>query len=167
MPSLKKLVNSKNGVKVLYDPVDSHAATHIEDTPQLRELVAEVLTKTILTDDIEFFEYDFEDVIGNTGLVSNDKGDQIVYAKRKNRDVYSPFNKSKTPNPCSVITVYIEKIDSGKYELKSTWVGFKDSPPFPGDKNETPSSEPYWRKHSLAWGTQEIQEKTLTSTCPW
>lgn len=167
MSNLNQISVSANGIDVLYDPAKSNAATHIEDTPQLKKLVDEVLSKKTLIEDIYFFEHDFERTIGNTDLVKNNDGDKIVYAKRKNRDVFTPFNKTQTPQPCSVITINIEKINEGAYELKSTWVGYKDSPPFPGDKNEIPESKSYWNEHSLAWGTQEIQKNTLRVSCPW
>jgi hypothetical protein len=35
------LAISKNGIKVTYDSKESHAATHIEGTPQLRGLIEE------------------------------------------------------------------------------------------------------------------------------
>ena len=42
---------SKNGKKVVFDPVHSHATTHFRDTPGLRELVEQVLPAQVLEEE--------------------------------------------------------------------------------------------------------------------
>ncbi len=158
---------SKNGIPVWYDAVSSHAATHIGDTPGLEGLVAKVTRKTELTEDYLQFHTDMRRVVGKSDLVSIEPGDKVVYAKRLNRDNYSVFNLSKSPQPSSLITTAYEKREDGSYELVSTWIGVSDSPSFPGTERETPDSKEFWKKHALAWGTQEIQSLTKTSICPW
>lgn len=167
MDNLEFLATAANGINVYYDPVGSHAAAHFADTPQLNELAKEIAGKTNLHDDVMLFDTDIGRVVGNTDLVGNDKGDMIVFAKRKNRDVYTPFDKSKPPQPCSVVSTAFRKRANGSYELVSAWIGLADMPPFPGEPDETPESRPYWLAHSLAWGTQEIQPGTETPICPW
>jgi len=144
-----------------------NAATHFADSPQLKELTQKVLARTTLDKDQMLFDTEIGSPIGKSDLVENDEGDDIVYAKRKNRDVYTSFNKTKAPHPCSIVAIGVEKIGDNKYELLSAWIGSIDSPPFPGQENEAPESKDYWLKHSFAWGTQEIQEGTETSVCPW
>jgi hypothetical protein len=167
------LATSRNGVKVYYDPVESHAATHIADTPQLKSLAIEVIGKTDIQGEVMEFETDMGRVVGNTDGVVNEPSDIIVYAKRKNRDEYTPFNKSKSSQPSRFVTLALKRQPNGNYELLSAFVSPGDtlagepSPPFPGQPNEAPNSREYWTKHSLAWGTQEIQEGTETSVCPW
>jgi hypothetical protein len=113
------------------------------------------------------FDKNMGRIVGNTDLVENSKGDLIVYAKRKNRDVYTAFNKSRLTQPCSTVSIALEKKDDATYELVSAWIGPIDSPPFPGDPHETPESKNYWLKHSLVWGAQQVQEGTETTICPW
>jgi hypothetical protein len=167
MSNLEFLATSANGMDVFYDPISSHTATHFADTPQLKELTQDILTGTILNEDEMLFSTDMGRDVGKSDLVENDESDIVVYAKRKNRDVYTSFNKTKAPQPCSTVAIGVKRMDDHKYELTSAWIGSADSPPFPGDKNETPESKSYWLKHSLAWGTQEIQKGTEISVCPW
>ncbi len=161
------LATSKNNVPVWYDPVSSHAATHIQDTPNLAQLAAEIVEDTDIVDEYLQFHVDFEHAIGTSDLVENSPDDVIVYAKRKNRDSYSVFNKSKSAQACSLVTVALEKQQDGTYELVSTWIGPSDSPSFPGTERETADSKDFWSKHSLVWGNQEIQENSETLNCPW
>jgi hypothetical protein len=100
-------------------------------------------------------------------LVKTDDGDEIVYAKRYNRDTYTVFNLTKRPQPSSLITTAFEAKTDGTYELVSTWIGPSDSPSFPGTELETPDSKVFWSTHAIAWGSQEIQPGTETPTCPW
>lgn len=161
------LTKSQKDVDVYYDPFGSHAATHFADSPGLKELCVEIISHTDLDGEEMLFEKDMGYVIGVTDLVYDSPGDEIVYAKRKNRDTYTPFNKTKQPEPSSLVSLGLKKQDSSSYELLSAWIGSINSPPFPGDKDETAESKPYWMSHSLVWGTQEVQPGTETSTCPW
>lgn len=167
MNELTYLVTTANNKDILYDPVSSHAATHFADTPQLKSLAKEILSQSLLEGRTLLFEHDMGRIVGNTDLVTNGVGDEIVFAKRKNRNTFTSFNKSKTSQPCSLVTLALESINENQYELVSAWVGTVQSPPFPGDKAEKPESKDYWLSHSLAWGTQEIQEGSETPDCPW
>lgn len=167
MSNLQFLVSSANNKEIFYDPVNSHTATHFEDTPQLKRLAQEILAKVVLDEEFVGFDTDLQRIVGNTDLVTNEEGDVIVWAKRKNRDVYTSFNKTQRPQPCSIVSTALQKIDEERYELVSAWIGLYNTPTFPGDPNETEDSKSYWLAHSLAWGTQEIQLGTETSNCPW
>jgi len=167
MQTKEILGKSKNGIEVYFDPLNSHAATHFADAPQLEKLTKEIIAATVIDADEMLFDTEMGRIVGNTDLVENEQGDEIVYAKRKNRDIYTSFNKTKLPQPCSTVALGLVKQQDGSYELLSAWIGSVDSPPFPGDDNETPESKPYWMSHSLVWGTQGIQPDTETTTCPW
>jgi hypothetical protein len=158
---------SKNGMLIWFDPVDSHAATHIGDIPALKDLAAEVIEQLELSSDYVQTHVDLGRTVGNCDLVENHEGDEIVYAKRLNRDEYTVFNKSRGPEPSSLVTVALEKQEDGTYKLVSTWIGPSDSPSFPGTKRETSESKDFWTKHSLAWGRQAVQPGTETNKCPW
>lgn len=164
---IRKLSVSRNGKEVVYDDADSHAATHIADTPELPALVKEVLASTDLEGDVIRFQKDMKRIIGESDLVETDKSDEIVYAKRKNRDVYTPFTKSRKPKQSSLLSVSFRRLENDVYELDSTWIGPMDSPAFPGDPDEDEQSIPFWTSHALVWGRQEVQPDTITTDNPW
>lgn len=161
---------TKNGIELWYDPVGSHAATHFADSPGLQEMAKLIVEQTILDPDQDLtqFHTDMGKPVGMTDLVVNNEGDVIIYAMRKNRTNYTPFNKSQPPQPSSLVTICIKRHEEDhSQELFSAWVGPGDLPPMPGSDYEQPNSKEFWTIHSLAWGTQEIQPGTETSVCPW
>lgn len=161
------LAVSKNNISVWYDSVSSHAATHIKDTPSLDKLAAEAVQQTDITEPYMQFHLDFGHTVGTSDLVENSPGDEIVYAKRLNRNEYTVFNKSKGAQPSSLVTVALEMQEDGTCELVSAWIGQSDSPSFPGTERETADSKEFWTKHALVWGNQEIQPGSETINCPW
>lgn len=79
---------SKNGFSVWYSKASSHAATQINDTPRLEALVIEITKNIELDGGYMQFHTDMGRVIGRPDLVKIELGDNIVYAKRLNRDSY-------------------------------------------------------------------------------
>jgi hypothetical protein len=169
MSSKELLCRSRNGKHVYYNPINSHAATHFTDTPQLKELVIEVLKNRDLNDDNLEFDIDMGRVVGTTDVVEVDDADEIVYALRKNRaeQGYVPFTKSRKGQPDSFISIALVANQDGSCELSSAWIGVWDDPPFPQEPHAPPESKVYWSKHAFVWGSQEIEEGTETSDCPW
>lgn len=160
---------SKNNCEVWFDPVDSHVATHFKDTPELRRLVQTIVEQTVLLDAAVRFQTDMGRVVGVSDLVATDETDHIVFATRKNRDRPIRFTKSRRPQPCSLVTVVLNRLppeESGDYDLFTAWIG-PDMPPFPGNEGERPESQAFWENHALAWGTQEIVSGSETTTPPW
>jgi len=168
---LKKedLCESANGKRVVFDPVNSHTATHFNDTPQLRELVVSALHKKDLIGKVVAEDIDMSKIIGSSDVVETDDTDDVVYAMRKNREEqgYVPFTKSRTAQPCSFISIHLEQKNDDTYELMSAWIGEYDSPSFPQMSNATADSIPYWTKHAFVWGSQEVIPGTELSSCPW
>lgn len=158
---------SKNKRKVIFDPIHSHAAIHFAETPNLRTLVEELLPRTVLKGDSMEFATDMGRMIGLTDGVKTDHTDELVYAKRKGRNAYTPFTKSRSAELSSLIATTFRRLADGSYELTSAWIGDAPSPPFPGEPHETPESRPYWSTHALVWGSQEIQWGTETTERPW
>lgn len=170
MANFELLGSSRNGKRVVFDPVGSHTATHFEDTPELKGLVVEALAGLDLKgEQIEELQIDMGRIIGLTDGVLNEPEDEIVYAKRKNRDHgWTPFNKTQRPKPSPWLVVSLKQVSPDEYELLSAYIGDGEaSPPFPGESNETTDSKDYWSRHSLAYGRQEIQSGTETSKRPW
>lgn len=157
---------TENHIKVVYDPIGSHAATHFADVPELKKLVKEVLEQTVANEDKMWFETDMGRPVGISDLVETDETDEIVYAKRVNRHTYTRFTKSRKPQPSSIVTVAINKLDNDDYILKSAWIG-EVAYSFPDEVDAVPESRDYWNRHALVWGTQEIQPGTETTVCPW
>lgn len=110
------------------------------------------------------FHIDFGRTVGTSDSVENSPGDEIVYTKRLNRNEYAAFNKTKSAQPSSIVTVALEMQEDGTCELVSAWVGPSDSPSFPGTERETTESKEFWAKHALAWGDQEVQPEVKQLT---
>ena len=159
------LCESKNGVQVYYDPLHSHATTHFQDTPQLQGLVCKAIAESVLTKEKEHYEFDFKTTVGTTDLLETTDTDTIMYAKRLNRDNYSRFVLHKQPAPESVITLVLYK-NEDTYLLYSAWIG-NLTPSFPGAPTATADSIPFWRKHALIWGKQQIQPGSEVVDWPW
>lgn len=106
-------------------------------------------------------------VVETSDLVPIRSGDRIVYAQWTGRDVYSVFNCSRDPWPCSLVTTVLEEPDEdGVRLLRTAWIGTA-APPFPGDLCQTAESLGFWSRNALAWGNQQVQPGTVTSVCPW
>lgn len=158
---------SKNGKRVWYDSISSHAATHIKDTPNLARLASEVIRNADLIGHYMQFHTDMGREVGTSDLVDIEDGDKIIYAKRINRNTYTVFDLTKEPQPSSLVTTAFEAKENATYELVSAWIGPSDSPSLPGTEKETTESKGFWSTHALAWGSQEIQPASEITTCPW
>ena len=163
---MQLLCITANRQKVYYDPIESHIATHFHDTPELKKLVEEVLRHANLEQEKEIFEYDFHKVVGKMDLIETTENDEIIYAKRVNRDNFTRFVLNKSPVDTSIVTFILYRQDETSYILHSAWIG-KLVPSFPGTETETPESKVYWKNHALIWGTQKIQLGTETTIQPW
>lgn len=155
-----------NGAEVYYEDTTSHAATHLADTPQLLPVLRLYLEQASFTEDRVRTDVDTGNIIGNTDLVETTPADEIIYAKRLNRDNYTKFVKDRAPSSTTFFTVVLHKDPEGNYELASAWVG-RMAPNFPDDVSATPESRPFWDRHALVYGNQAIQPGTLTTVCPW
>ncbi|MDB5170313.1 MAG: hypothetical protein JWO35_7 [Candidatus Saccharibacteria bacterium] len=165
------LCTSKNGKRVTYDPIHSHAATHLEDTPQLKDLVIEAIQNMTLKEDSIGTEIDMGRIVGTSDVVDVDSTDEVVYGIRKNRDKegHAPFVKSRHGDPCSYVALHLVKQDDGSYVLSSTWIGTfsGDDEPFPNAPDATVRSKEFWNKRAFVYGSQEIQAGTETTKRPW
>lgn len=161
------LGSTRNGHKVTFDPLYSHTAAHFADNPKLRRVVEEALPGLVLEGEWALFHTDMGRIIGLTDEVMTDASDEIVFAKRLNRDSYTSFTKSRLSQPSSLLATAFRKRPDDGYELVSAWIGSASSPPFPGEQEETPESRPYWNTHALVWGSQAVQSGTETTVCPW
>lgn len=157
---------SKNGIRITYDPVHSHASTHFKDTPQIRPYVKRIIEQTNVSGENMEFDVDTGQILGMSDLVQTNEHDEIVYAIRKNRDRHMRFTKSQQPQPSSMVAVSLTRIDNATYDLYSAWLG-RQTPPTPNSPHANTESKPFWSSHALVWGTQEILPGTETENCPW
>lgn len=166
----QQLCKSSNSVIVTYNPVHSHAATHIEDTPELKDLAIEAISGINLQGQEVASHFDMGRVVGGCDVVEIDETDTIIYAIRKNRqgDGLVPFTKTRSKEPSSNVALHLVPRINGTHELSSAWIGtFDDDEPFPQSPNATENSKDYWSTHAFVWGSQEIVSGTEMFTCPW
>lgn len=161
---------SKNGIPVVYDPVNSHATTHFEDTPQLKSLVKEIVEGLELNGDSVATHIDMGRIVGKCDVVDIDENDEIVFGIRKNRedDGLVPFVKHRDGDPCSTVA-YALIFKGDRYVLTSAWIGVfdKDDVPFPESSRATERSAVFWRTRAFVYGSQEIIDGTESKTAPW
>lgn len=116
-------------------------------------------------------EFPFD--IGYSLLCETRPDDAIVYAKRKNRDIYSRFTldgKKKLINKCVFILnrsyqkdneYYLVTMFPGEYLIKE-----------PEDRNikdelERQKMLEFWRKHALVFNPKDIDLETAVYSCPY
>lgn len=169
MQKYELLCRSENDKKIVFDPINSHTATHFNDAPKLRSLAEELLGNMTLEDDLIAKDFDMGRIIGECDVVEINESDEIVYAMRKSREDqgHVPFTKSRLSQPSQMMSIYLLRKDNEAYELSSIWVGEFESPPFPQMNNATADSVPYWTQHAFVWGNQEIIPGTEISKRPW
>lgn len=172
MPETLELIGKdKKGHEVYFEPVHSHAATHLEDTPQLRNLVSEIISNLELNGERVATYFDMGRIVGTCDVVKIDDTDEIVYGLRKNRDEDGlvPFTKSREGDPCPYVAIQIDPKPDDTYILNSAWIGTygDDDEPFPLSPDATERSVDFWNKHAFVWGSQEIQPGSLQLERPW
>jgi cold shock CspA family protein len=92
-------------------------------------------------------EYRLENGEGKAFACETTIGDDIFYAKRKNRRGYSRFVKNKQPETSALFTIIIRFRD-GFHQVVASYFGPK-TPPEPWDKIATPEALDFWRNHAL------------------
>lgn len=165
------IATSRNDVKITYDPVNSHTATHLEDTPGLKQLVQEIVGGLELTGQEIARHYDMGRVVGVCDVVNVDETDEIIYGIRKNRedDGLVPFVKNREGDPCRLVAVHLVPQADHSYILSSTWIGpfSDDDEPFPLSKKANERSADFWNGRAFVYGSQEIISGTETNVRPW
>lgn len=166
MASRKEFVaESRNGQKVYIDYAATKIELHIKETPELLELVNEVISRSTLEGDNVALQEDLGRIVGETSLVETNDDDEIIYAKRLQRDKYSRFVLNKQLQATSYVTVILHKAADG-YALWSAWCG-QLVPTSPGGEDEMPKSQGFWKNHALVFDESIIQPDTATTVCPW
>jgi hypothetical protein len=157
---------TKNGRRVLFDTERSHAITHFQKSPLLKQHVEKAISTINAQEDIIRITIDAEEIVGTSDLVETKNTDEIVYARRPLRAQYSRFVKNKQPTPTSKITIDLRKQKANDYILYTAFIGSL-TPSFPGGDFMAEQSVDFWSKHALVWGSQEVEPGTETTECPW
>ncbi|MNR24954.1 hypothetical protein D3C85_1420710 [compost metagenome] len=125
------------------------------------ELVKEAIEGVdIVGEDEILFEKDMGRIVGATSLVETTDIDEIVYAKRKERDKYSRFAKNRELTPTSYIVVCVRK-QGDEYTLWTAWCGRL----LPKEAYD-PASH-FSRTHALAYDEDLVRLGTITAVNPW
>src|SRR6478672_6233102 len=93
MPEL--LAVSENNQSVFFDIEHTNIGLHMIEYPTILELVKTVVQHSVLEGENVGIEYDMGKVVGKTSCVETTEDDEIVYAKRLQRDSYSRFVKNR------------------------------------------------------------------------
>jgi len=155
-----------NGNEVFINLISSSAGQYLSRRPYVLNLVKEVLTSKTIKGPRIVIEHDMGRVIGKSDIVETSENDTIYYAQPNKAKVFSRFAKNRYSQPSNLLTIIVERDETGNYDVIDTWIG-PSSPPFPGDENESTNSKMYWETHALVHDAQSIQTKTITKTCPY
>ncbi len=152
---------------LVIDRKNSHLASHLKTYPLLSEALPLALAQIAPLHQKNFHlqEVKMDKVVGESICVATNKNDEIVYAKRPNREGLTRFVKNRVAEESNKISVILKK-GEGCYILLSAFVGGL-TPPEPWDEHATPESFTFWNEHALIWGCEEIVPGTETRDCPW
>ncbi len=157
--SIMRAYHSKDGF-VITDRQDSHV--HDNLTAKLPEIVGELTCnnqKTIVQ------EICFPYIIGKTKCVEITNSDKIVYARRIGRKGSTKFATNRICQPSDRVSIVIGK-NRNHYEILTCYVGAK-SEVEPFDGKATDDSFLFWTNHALVFGSEPIDQTTVSIDCPW
>lgn len=106
----------------------------------------------------------FPNIIGLSACVPISWQDEIVYAVRLGRERYSKFVKNRDLLPTPYASIFLKQKQQiyiirscyyGEYVADSDLYKFNDE------------RESFWNDHALVFGSEPIDETTVTSICPW
>ncbi len=157
---------TRNGIAVYVDLIQSQAAKHIAQQPHLLGLVAEALQQTTLRGSDAKIEHDMGRVIGYNFIVKTTDSDTIFYAQLLRDDTYTRFVKNGKPLSTQYLSMVLHLGEDGDYQLTDAWIG-RLSPPRPGTADETAESKSYWASHAIILGNESLQLRTVTRACPY
>jgi hypothetical protein len=157
---------SRNGVPVYVNLIDSPAAKRIAQQPQLLAFAKEMLEKTAVQGTEINIEHDMGRQIGYNFVVATTDKDTILYGRFVKDNVYTRFVKNGKPLSTQFLTMTLQQDGDSNYELSDIWIG-RLNPPRPGSTNETADSKPYWTTHAFVLDNQPLSLQTVTKVCPY
>lgn len=157
---------TRNGVAVYVDLINSRAATNIAAQPHLLTLVTEAIQQVLAESAETRVACDMGRVIGYDSVVTTTDKHFVLYAKVVGETIYTRFVKNGRPLTTQHLTLVLRRDNDNEYELHDTWIG-QIIPPRPGSAKENRSSRTYWDTHAYILNAQQLQLKTVTKVCPY
>jgi len=157
---------TRNGIAVYVDLIQSRAAKHIAQQPHLLGLIAEALRQTTLRGANAMIEHDMGRAIGYNFVVKTAPTDGVFYAQLLREDTYTRFVKNGKPLSTQYLSMVLHRNSDDSYELNDAWIG-RLSPARPGTADETAESKAYWADHAIILGNESLQLRTVTKVCPY
>ncbi|WP_456276428.1 hypothetical protein [Bacillus sp. AK128] len=111
--------------------------------------------------------------IGITSLVDTDENSEIVYAKRKERNLYTRFVKHRQGSITNSFVVILNKSrhKENEYFLVTMFPGKgayrEPEDPNISTKEELNESLLFWSSHALVFDESTIDRTTVTPICPY
>lgn len=158
------LAQSQNGKNVFTDIETTNIRLHILENPKLLELVKEVIAQCDVVGPNVGIERDLGRIVGQTSCVTTSDDDEIVYAKRLQRDSYSRFVMNRELEDTSLVSVVLFEKEYG-YLVWSAWCGAL-VPTSPDSKGKMKTSEGFWNTHALVYDPAIIQPGSERSDSP-
>ncbi|MGB0861729.1 MAG: hypothetical protein ACPG19_06700 [Saprospiraceae bacterium] len=110
-------------------------------------------------------QLNFRKEVGVTHCVPITEKDEIVYAIRKGRFGHTKFVKNREPEPTHSATIILKKVLQ-HYKILTSYIG-TPSELEPKDHRATTASIEFWNRHALVFGSEAIEEDSITEECPW
>lgn len=165
LPSTKEfLCKSANGADVFIDLEHTNIGLHILENANLVELVKEAIERSELEGKKVALEVDLGRVVGTTSMVEITEQDEIVYAKRLDRDKYSKFVKNRELVPTSKVVVILFQ-EEHAYLVWSAWCG-ELLPQESDGKGGMRTSREFKNSHALVYDPKIVQAGTETKQAP-
>lgn len=161
---MKRLCKSKNGHEVFVDEQNTNIGLHILENPNLLELAKEAIIQSEVVGEKVALEMDLGRVIGSTSMVAIGVDDEIIWAKRKDREKYSKFVKNRELVPTSKVVAILFQKEYG-YLLWSGWCG-ELLPQEPDGVGGTRTSRAFDETHAMVFDEAIIQMDTITEVDP-
>ncbi len=111
--------------------------------------------------------------IGFSSLVNTDENSKIIYAKRKDRTIYTRFVKDRKRSITNSFVVILNKsrYKDNQYFLVTMFPGegaYKEpEDPYITTQEELIESLLFWENHALVFDENTIDHNTITPICPY
>ncbi|MGL5675915.1 MAG: hypothetical protein ACRDDX_05860 [Cellulosilyticaceae bacterium] len=162
---------------ILSDNLRSHMVCHdkefLEGWEKTFESIQAKGAFDDLTADVERIITTFEEPIGYSMLLETTDEDEIVYAKRLERELYTRFVKDKEPGPSYQVMCILRKSEEveGAYDLITMYPGGKSEKEPEDihiqDKEEMIRSLQFWKERALIYNPANIESGSEKDYCPY
>lgn len=162
---------------ILTDALREHMICHDQEFLEGWEKTLERIQKRgvfeQLTEDVERIITTFEEPIGYSMLLETTETDEIVYAKRLERELYTRFVKGKEPTYSYQVMCILKKSkeEENAYRLITMYPGGKSEKEPEDihieDKEEMIRSLLFWRERALIYNPENVEPGSEKDYCPY